>query len=188
MKGFLVVGIILGFASFLALTPIYAAGNTDKTFNDIKADLQKKGVAAEDIDGVKKPVGEMLEKGATKDEIEKPLSDLSRNGVKGVDFRKSVDSMNDLVKGGKSSKEAGNVVSQAVHRARAEGLKGTALADKVHEAVKEMQTEKKESIESKPEQMGEDNTGKKTEEGSEKGDLSSGGGMGHMGRGHGHGR
>ena len=187
MKRLFIVGIVMGFASFLALTPVYAAMDTDKTFNEIKADLQKNGVVDEDINGVKKSVGEMLEKGATKDEIEKPLGDLSKNGVKGKDFKKSVDSMNDIVRKGKSPKDAGNIVSHAVHKAQAEGLKGAALADKVHEAVKEMQTEKRESIHSKLEQMGTGNAEKKTNEGSGK-EGSPFRGVGHMGGGHGHGR
>ncbi|MDD5477570.1 MAG: hypothetical protein PHG87_05185 [Candidatus Omnitrophica bacterium] len=191
MKRFLGLVIIFGSVSFFALTSIYAAVDTDKVFNDIKGDLQNKGIEAGEIDGVRKPVVEMLEKGAAKDEIENSLLDLSKNGVKGKELRESVNSMDDLVKGGKSPREAGNVVSRAVHQAQAEGLRGTALADKVHEAIKKMQTEKRESIETKEERKETENVGTKMEEGSRKGNFPSGahgGGMGHMGQGHGHNR
>jgi uncharacterized protein YdgA (DUF945 family) len=107
MKKFWVIGIIIGLAGFLALTPAYAAEDTEKSFNEIKEDLQKNGLTTEEINEAKGPIVEMLEKGATKEEIEKPLLDLSKNEVKGKDFKASVDSMNDLVKSGKSPQEAG---------------------------------------------------------------------------------
>ncbi len=187
MKKYLIVGILLSFASFSSLNLLYAAADRDKTFNEIKTELHNKGIATKDIDSVNSSVAEMLEKGASKAEIEKPLSDLSANGVKGEDFKKSVDSMNALVKSGKSPKEAGNIVSQAVHQAQAEGLRGTALADRVHQAIKEMQTQKRESIESKLKQTEAGNVSEKTEGSSEQRSLpSEGHGMGHMGGGHGH--
>jgi len=47
-----------------------------------------------------------------------------------------------LVKSGESSEEAGNIVSRAVHQAQAEGLKGEALAERVHEVIRERKAEK----------------------------------------------
>lgn len=66
----------------------------------------------------------MVEKGATKEDLKKVLTELSKNGVKGKELKKSVNSMNDLVNSGESPKIVGNIVSQAVHQAHAEGLKG----------------------------------------------------------------
>jgi len=192
MRRLLLIGILFSFTIFLVLAPSYAAGVTqDKTFNEIKEDLKIKGMIPADVEGVKKEMEDMLEKGATKDEIEKPALGLSKNGVTGKDLRRSIDLMNDLIKSGKAPKEAGNIVSQAVHQAQAEGLRGTALADKVHEAIKEMQAEKRESIETKEERKETENVGTRIEEGSEKGNFSPeghGGGMGNMGGGHGHNR
>ena len=187
MKRLLVAGITL----FFTLATAFAAEKTDKAFNDIKENLQKKGVASEDIHNVKKSVEEMLEKGAAKDEIEKPLSELSKNGIKGRDFKKSVDSMNDMVKKGKSPKEAGNIVSEAVHKAQAEGLRGTALADRVHQAIKEKQAEKRGLKELKQEQKKTGTHEKNIEEKSKKERFpieKSGGNKGHSGGGHGHNR
>jgi hypothetical protein len=152
MKKLWVIGIMIGLVGFLALAPAYAAEDTEKSFNEIKQDLQKNGLLAEEIDEAKGPIVEMLEKGATKEEIEKPLLDLSSNGVGGIDFKASADSMNDLVKSGKSPKEAGSVVSDAVAQAKTEGLTGAALADKVNQAAKVMQAQKQEAQELKKEQ------------------------------------
>jgi len=45
-------------------------------------------------------------------------------------------SVKDLMKHGASAEDAKNVVAQAAHQAKAQGLKGKDLAAKVHEAVK----------------------------------------------------
>lgn len=152
MKKFWAIGMIMGLASFLVLAPAYAVEDTEKSFGEIKQELQAKGLASAEIDEAKGPIVEMLGKGATKDEIVKPALDLSNNGVGGRDLKLSLDSMNDLVKNGKSPLEAGNIVSQAVAQAKTEGLKGAALADKVHQATQAMQAEKQAAQELKKEE------------------------------------
>ena len=151
MKKLSIIGLLLCCAIFLIVSASYSAEDTDKVLNELQSELQNKGMPAAEIAKVKKPVKEMLGKGATKDGLKGVLLDLSNNGVKGKDLRNSVDSMNNLIKSGESPQEAGNIVSRAVHQGQAQGLRGKALADRVHQAVHQMQTEKKELKEMKKE-------------------------------------
>lgn len=48
-------------------------------------------------------------------------------------------------------KGSGNAVSQAAHAARAEGLKGKDLAEKVHEAIENRKESKEEEVDEKKE-------------------------------------
>jgi hypothetical protein len=142
MRTILAMAMVMCLASSLILSPAYAA-DVEKVTKEVQIDLQKQGLSAEDAAELKEPVKEMLANGASKDDIVKPLVELSKNEVKGNDLKNSAESMNELVKSGATPKEAGNVVSQAAHQAQAEGIKGKALAAKVHEAVKTMQAEKR---------------------------------------------
>jgi hypothetical protein len=142
MKNLLVMGMIMCLASALAVAPVFAA-DVEKAAKEVQIDLQKQGLSAEDAAELKEPVKEMLANGASKDEVVKPLAELSKNDVKGNDLKNSAESMNELVKSGATPKEAGNVVSKAAHQAQAEGIKGKALADRVHQAVKTKQAEKR---------------------------------------------
>ena len=142
MKKLLLMGMIMCFASSLVLVPAYAA-DVEKATKEVQIELQKQGLSAEDAAELKEPVKEMLANGASKDEVVKPLVELSNGDVKGNDLKNSAESMNELVKSGATPKEAGNVVSQAAHQAKAEGVKGKALAARVHEAVKTMHAEKR---------------------------------------------
>ncbi len=127
----------------------YAAENAEQAFQAVSESLQKQGADAKDLNSVKASVVDMLDKGATASEVEKPLAELTRSGVKGKDFKQSVEEMDGLVKNGQTPREAGNAVSQAVHQAQSEGLKGKALAAKVHEAVRSMQAQKRSAQEAK---------------------------------------
>lgn len=89
------------------------------------------------------------------------------------------DSKSELVKSGRSSEEAGNIVSQAAHQAKAEGLKGKALAERVHEAVRKMQEEKGEATHMHAKQDLEERTEKKKNNMQKGMDAGTGGGMGH---------
>jgi hypothetical protein len=142
MKKLLLMGMVVCFASSLVLAPAYAA-DVEKATKEVQIELQKQGLSAEEAAEIKGPIKEMLANGASKDEVTKPLVELSKSEVKGSDLKNSAESMNELVKSGATPKEAGNVVSQAAHQAKAEGLKGKALAARVHESVKKMQAEKR---------------------------------------------
>jgi hypothetical protein len=56
---------------------------------------------------------------------------LKLNGVSDADILGVKESMNELVNDGKSLKEAGSIVFEAIDQAMAEGLEGAALAAKV---------------------------------------------------------
>lgn len=191
---FFLTGLLLCCMILLMVSATYGAENTEKALDNLQSELREEGMSVSDISGIKKPVKEMLKKGANKDELRAVLLDLSKNGVKGKDLKSSVDSMDNLIKSGKSPKEAGNIVSEAVHQAQAQGLRGTALADRVHQAVHQMQAQKNKAKEVKKEQREMNRTPKKTEEGTEKGSEMQGrhmhggmeSGMSRTGGGHGH--
>jgi len=105
-------------------------------------ELEQEGVAKEDVGAIKNTIKEMLDQGASKEEIKSVVSDLNKKGVKGAELKESVDSVNNLVKEGEDIKEAGNIVSKAAHAAKAEGLKGKDLAAKVHEAIQQRKQER----------------------------------------------
>lgn len=183
--------IVLGCICFLLVAAlIVRAENAESTVNQLRSELQQSGVVTRNEAGeIKSPLKNMVEKGANKEELKGVITELSNKGVKGDDLKESVNSMNDLVNKGASTKEAGNIVSQAAAQAHAQGLKGKDLAAKVHEAIKEMQAEKRALIETKKEQKQTGNAGMEMGEGSEKGNSSGrgqGGGMGNMGEGRGH--
>jgi len=131
-----IAGILLVCCVFLIHGLSYGA-DTATTFTELKTELQSKGMKAEEISGIEKPVKEMIGKGATKNDIKNTLLDFKNKGIKGEELKDSVNSMNELVKSGEAPKEAGNIVSRAAHQAQAQGLKGKELAAKVHEAIKQ---------------------------------------------------
>ena len=89
MKKLSIIGLLLCCAIFLIVSASYSAEDTDKVLNELQSELQNKGMPAAEIAKVKKPVKEMLGKGATKDGLKGVLLDLSNNGVKGKDLRNS---------------------------------------------------------------------------------------------------
>lgn len=144
MKKKIAVAIVVLFGVSLSFTAVLYAEDMDKTAKELSLNIGKEaGLTKSEQKSIKNPVKEMLKEGADKDEIKNAVSGLAKKGIRGEDLKSSVESMKDLVKMGKSPKEAGNIVSQAAHKAQAEGLKGKDLADKVHAAVKEMQAENK---------------------------------------------
>ncbi|MGE5279273.1 MAG: hypothetical protein ACM3L6_00830 [Deltaproteobacteria bacterium] len=190
-------GIILGalwvFGCLLVLRSGYAA-DTDKDFDALKMDVQAKGVSSADMNEIKAPVKEMLQRGASKEELGDAIAELAAGGVKGKDLKKTLESMNEMEKGGMSPGETGNLVSEVAHQARMEGVKGTGLADRVHQAIQERREQRKASesdmMEQKksaqaaemPESMGEEKSGMGSSMMEEHGSSMSGGAdRGHAG-------
>lgn len=138
--------VILGCACFLLLTTLIArAEDAESTVNQLNSELQQSGVITQDeANAIKSPIKDMVEKGASKEELKSIVTELSDKGVKGSDLKKSVNSMRDLVNAGEAPKEAGSVVSQAVAQAHEQGLRGKDLAAKVHEAIKQRKAQKDE--------------------------------------------
>ncbi len=194
MKKIMLMAMMLSFAGLLTCWPALAA-DPDKDFTALKSDLQKRGVSSGELNEAQKPIKEMLARGTSREELRGTLEELTNNGVKGRDLRETMESMNDLEKSGESAKDAGNIVSKAVHEAQSQGLKGTALAAKVHAAINVMQTEKTTAREmrktEKANRLGTE-TRSSAAQGTDMGHVGGGlgnmgGGMGHMGGGMGHG-
>lgn len=135
--------LLLFWVSFLIAGLAFAQRqDTTSTFEQLKNELKERGVDVQDIKNVERPLKEMLNRGATKEDLKKVVSDLSKKGIKGDELKSSVEEMNELVKSGETPKEAGNIVSQAAHQAKAQGLKGKDLAAKVHEAIRQRKAER----------------------------------------------
>ncbi len=151
MKRFLRIGMLIACMGFLLAALAYAQKeDSNAIVNQLNNELEKEAAfTPQDLNPIKKPLKNMLNKGAAKEDLKKVLKDLSENRIKGKDLKSTVDSMNDLVNSGESPQEAGNIVSRAAHLAQAQGLKGTALAAKVHEAIKQRKAEREKLKEQK---------------------------------------
>lgn len=126
--------------------PGVVAQDAAATVKELGNELQQSGVVAQgEVETIQAPLKNMLEKGASKDELKGVVTELSKSEVKGEDLKKAVDSMNDLVNDGEKPSEAGNVISAAVAQAHADGLKGKDLAAKVHEAINQRKAQRLEA-------------------------------------------
>ena len=190
MKRFLRIGTLIACMVFLLAVLAYAQKQDSSAIVDqLNNELEKEAAfTPQDLNPIKKPLKNMLNKGAAKEDLKKVLKDLSENRIKGKDLKNTVDSMNDLVNSGESPKEAGNIVSRAAHLAQAQGLKGTALAAKVHEAIKERKAEREKLKEQKKVQREESKKQKEQSKGKtqeHKQGEGIGRGYGHTGEGKG---
>lgn len=142
-----IVIIVLGFMCFFLVTiSIVRAENAESTVNQLSSELQQSGVVTQDeVNAIKSSLKDMVEKGASTEDLKSVVTELSNKGIKGDDLKESVNSMKDLVEEGESPKEAGNVVSQAAAQAHIQGLKGKDLAAKVHEAIQQRKAQKNEA-------------------------------------------
>jgi len=129
---------LLGVVIFLASTVLAAEQETAAVVSQLSNELQKERVATStELKAMHGYMKNMIDKGATKEDLKKTMVDLSKKGIKGEDLKNSMNSMNELVNSGDTAKEAGNTVSAAAHQAKMQGLKGKDLAAKVHEAVRQ---------------------------------------------------
>ena len=183
MKRFLRIGTLIACIVFLLAALTYAQKqDSNAVIDQLNNELEKEAAfTPQDLKPIEKPLKNMLNKGAAKEDLKKLLKDLSENRIKGKDLKSTVDSMNDLVNSGESPQEAGNIVSRAAHLAQAQGLKGTALAAKVHEAIKQRKAEREKLKEEKKEQK--EHSKGKTQEYKQSGGM--GHGYGHTGEGKG---
>lgn len=188
-KSSIAVIVLVCMCFILIATSIVKAEDAESAVNQLNGELQRSGVVTRDeASAIKSPLKNMVERGASKRDLQNTVTQLSNNGVRGNDLQESVRSMNSLVNSGTNTREAGNLVSQAAAQAHADGLKGKDLAAKVHEAVKEMQAEKRAAVEARRAQNGAGNAGGGMGQGVGSSNSSAGGqgrGMGNMGGGHG---
>lgn len=141
--------IVFGFMCLLlASTLIVKAEDVATTVSQLSSELQKsRAITKADAAALKAPLENMVAKGAKKEDLKNVITELSKNKIKGKDLLQSVTDMSELVNEGENPKEAGNVVSQTIAQAKAQGLKGENLAAKVHEAIQLRKTQKKEAEE-----------------------------------------
>lgn len=142
MKKILVIWLSLSFLGFCTGNLCRAYADAKAEWEQLKAELQKGGFTPKELKGTERSSKEMLEHGATRDQLRSTFLDLKNKEVGGKDLKNTVDSMKDLIKAGETPREAGNVVSAAAHDAKAQGLKGKELAAKVHEAIRERKAQK----------------------------------------------
>lgn len=130
---FTAIGIILVFCASL----VYAQQETNKIMQQLNKELeQEKVFLPNELKDMNQPLRNCLERGVASQDLKAILVDLKSKESSAKDTKKTIDLMVDLIKFGVSPKEAGNIVSQAAHQAHAQGLKGQALAAKVHEAIR----------------------------------------------------
>lgn len=180
MKRLLKTEALVACTVFLLAALAYAQErDSNAIVGQLNSELEKDAAfAPQDLKTIEKPLKNMLDKGATKEDLKILLKDLSENKIRGKDLKNTVDSMNDLVNSGESPREAGNIVSNAAHLAQAQGLKGTALAAKVHEAIKERKAGREKLKEQKKVQREESKNHKEQSKGKTQ-EHKQGEGMGH---------
>lgn len=137
MKSLRIISVLLVCIFFSAAVAIYAQEqNNSNILEQLSQELERDKVfTPREFKAIKNPIKNMLNKGATKEGLRNMLEDLSKKDLRGRDLENMVNAVNDLVNKGVHPREAGNIVSQAAHAAQAQGLKGKALAAKVHEAI-----------------------------------------------------
>jgi hypothetical protein len=136
------------YATFAAIfvfcvTLAYAQQETNKIMEELNKELeQEKVFLPKELKDLDRSLRNSMEHGVNKEDLKTILSDLKKKEVDPKEIKKTIDSMNDLIKAGVEPGKAGNIVSQAAHLARAQGLKGTALTARVHEAIQTRKAER----------------------------------------------
>jgi hypothetical protein len=173
MKSLRIISVLLVCIFFSTVVSLYAQEkNTNNIMEQLNRELEKDKVFTPwELKTIKRPVKNMLDKGATKEDLKNMLEDLSKKEIRGEDLENTVNAANDLVNKGEHPREAGNIVSQAAHAAQAQGLKGRDLAAKVHEAIRHRKQEREKMKEMKRE-------GKRKERGKEEPGWVPAGGQG----------
>jgi len=127
------LAVVLVFCAPLA----YAQQETNKIMEELNKELeQEKVFLPRELRDMNKSLHNAMEHGVAKEDLKAILVDLKKKDSSAKDTKTIIDKMIDLIKGGVEPKQAGNIVSQAAHLAQAQGLKGTALAARVHEAIR----------------------------------------------------
>ena len=153
MRKLLIIVVVAGLMGFVTAAYAFAEGeDVAPAFVKLKNTLRQKGISEKDINSIQNPINNMLKQGATREDIEKVIGDLSEKGMKGQYLKNSINSMDELINNGENPKDAGNIVSRAAHEARAQGLKGRDLANKVHEAIQQRKQERNRLKQQKKEQ------------------------------------
>jgi hypothetical protein len=115
---------------------VYAERDSSSMMIELKMELEKeKTFLPKELKSMDLSLRAALDQGVKKESLKNILIDLKMKESSAKDAKKTIDVMVDLIKCGVDPKQAGNIVSQAAHQAKAEGLKGKDLAARVHEAI-----------------------------------------------------
>ncbi len=110
-------------------------------YEQLKTELQKKGLDTQQITDSFKPIKDLLAQGVKKDEVRKFVLDLYNKKLDQVSFKSSLVSVSELMKDGEAFKQARNFVSKSLQDAQAQGLEGNQLKNKVQVAVDQKASE-----------------------------------------------
>ena len=143
MKKLTMVCVIIICLALIGVQPASAWwGQKSDEFKEVAAELLKGGVSEKDVNNMQGSMENMFKKGANKEDIKTVVINLTRMGLFGRELTDSVKDVSDLVNDGETVKNAGNVVSSAAHAAKQKGLKGRALAEEVHKAIRQRKQER----------------------------------------------
>lgn len=147
MKKIIIFAQVILFSCFL--TGMASLNNyspeVNAAYEQLKSELQEKGVDAKEIVDSAKPIKDLLAQGVKKDELKKFVLDLFNKKVDQAAFKSSLDSVSELMKDGEAFKQAKNLISKSLQDAQAQGLKGDELKQKVQDVVNQKTCELEEA-------------------------------------------
>ena len=129
--------VIVSFIIVLFITFPGYCETVDNSFEQLKSELQGKGVSDEFIKTTENSVKRMLSFAASINDIKSVLLDLWNEGVKGIALKNAVAAVAELVASGDNTLEAAKITSGAAHKAEAEGLSGFGVGMRVKRAVQD---------------------------------------------------
>jgi len=109
----------------------------DKTFKQLKLELQSEGVSDKFIKTTENSVKRMIMLEVKISDLKTVLVDLWNQEVKTRALKNAIAAVAELVKNGDSALEAANITSGAAHKAEAEGLSGFGVGMRVRKAVQD---------------------------------------------------
>ena len=137
--------ILLGLFCFCFLTGMASLNNYSPeitaAYEQLKIDLQQKGVELSQITDSAKSMKDMLMQGVKKDDLKKYVLDLYHKKIDEASLKSSLDSTSKLMKDGESFKEAKSYITKVLQDAKAKGLQGEELNDKIRDAFNQKQDE-----------------------------------------------
>lgn len=110
-------------------------------YEQLKSEVQEKGVEAQQITDSAKPIKDLLAQGVKKDDVKKFVLDLYNKKLDQASFKSSLESVSELTNDGEAFKQAKNLISKSLQDAQAQGLQGDELKKKVQSVVNQKKCE-----------------------------------------------
>jgi hypothetical protein len=115
----------------------YGYGGNNASLNELIGILQKNGVTQNDVKGIDKQLGNILNRGGNKEIMQRLLLDMVQKGVTGTYLMDSVNSWNNAINGGVSNQKAHDIIAQVLGDAKNKGVKDKQLADLIQNALRQ---------------------------------------------------